>query len=100
MSEDNEMPDLRTLQTVMVIRHLEARKVQLESERFEIETRLDEVVRLIKKNAGYLCEKKGGFAWESDTCYKGNKLIKIDDEEISCFCRKCSSGLLEELKDG
>jgi hypothetical protein len=95
MSEDNEMPDLRTLQTVMVIRHLEARKVQLESERFEIETRLDEVVRLIKKNAGYLCEKK-----EEDSCYKNKKLIKVDDEEVSCFCRKCASELLEELKDG
>jgi len=32
------------------------------------------------------------------TCYKNKKLITFDDEEISCFCRKCSKDMIEELK--
>lgn len=31
------------------------------------------------------------------TCYKGKKLITFDDEEISCFCRECSTELIGGL---
>ena len=31
------------------------------------------------------------------SCYKNKKLIKFDDEEISCFCRKCSKELIEDI---
>ena len=54
MSTNNKKPDnVEWLieKNQLLFRYLENRKVQLESERFEIEARLDEVVGLIKRNS-------------------------------------------------
>ena len=54
MSTNNKKPDnVEWLieKNQLLFRYLENRKVQLESERFEMEARLDEVVGLIKRNS-------------------------------------------------